>query len=297
MSTSVFTSAADSRESGVSGRPSRRVSYKESLLPARLDPLIRRAFHCVDPHLVFAVRLLDPGASLLTNWSDFAGAFARADVNVVLCDAPGADDLAARLGGLARKHCLPSVIVVTHLDVEHVLPFRRAPVDEFVALATMAGDLPLAILRGVIDHLREHLALHVERLERCGPELRLALAHVLRRPGRAKTIRQLAAAEAVTPRTLENQWKALSGGAGKMRLQDLLWTIRLLQVLELRARGTPLAGICDDLRLDLRSLQRASRRHLGKSLGRVSAAAAIGELLRLRRRTLERFGGVATGRG
>jgi hypothetical protein len=297
MSTSVRTSAADSRESGATARPSRRVSYKESLLPARLDSLIARAFYCPDPPLVPRVRLLDPGAPRFTDWSDFAVAFPQADVNVVLCDAPGADDLAARLGGLARKHSLPSVIVVTHLDVEHVLPFRRASVDQFVALSSMAGDLPLALLRGVIDHLREHLALHVERLDSGGPQLRLALAHVLRRPSRAKTIRRLAAAEAVTPRTLENQWKALSGGADRMRLLDLLWTIRLIEVLELRARGTPLAGICQDLQLDLRSLQRACRRHLGKSLGRVSAAAAIAELLRLRRRILERLGGVETRRG
>ncbi|HXL35356.1 MAG TPA: hypothetical protein VN953_10560 [Gemmatimonadales bacterium] len=203
--------------------------------------------------------------------------------------APGGDDLAARLDVLARKHRLPSVIVVTHLDVEHLLPFRRTPVDEFVPLGTMARDLPLAVLRSVIDPLRDHLGLYLEGLEHGGPELRIGLARVLRQPNRSNTIRQMAAAEAVTPRTLENQWKALGGGAGEMRLKDLLWMIRLLQVLELRARGMPLGSICQDVKVDLRSLQRACQRHLGRSLGRVSAGGAIAELLRLRGRILKLF--------
>ena len=96
-------------------------------------------------------------------------------------------------------------------------------------------------------------------------------------------------ATGVTPRTLENQWKALGGGAEEMRLQDLLWLIRLLEALELRGSGVPLRTICEALEVDLRSLQRACRRHLGESLGRVSAGEAPVELLRLRQRLLKRL--------
>jgi hypothetical protein len=245
------------------------------------------------------VRRFDPGATLLTDWSDFADAYAQADVNLVFCDAPVGRDLPTRLDELTSRHRLPSLIVVTHVDAEHLLPFRRIPVDEFVPLSTMARDLPPAVLRSVIDPLRERLALHLERLEGGAPELRSALARVLRDPARSATIGQLAVAAAVTPRTLENQWNAVGGG--DMRLQDLVWMIRLLAVLELRARGgtggTPLGRICDDLRMDVRTLQRACRRHLGSPLGRVAAAVATSELLRLRRRTLEILRGVPGGPG
>ena len=296
-------SAADSRESWAAEGPS-RVSRKElppscargGLLSRRFDQLIKRVFYCPEPLTAVSVRHIDPHATLLTGWSDFAAAFPKADVNVVVCDAPGEDDLAARLSELARSHRLPSVIVVTHLDVEHLLPFRRTPVEEFVPLASVARDLAVAMLRSVINPLRERLGFHVERLEHCGPELRFALARALRHPSRIRTIQQLAAAQGVTPRTLENQWKALDGGAGEMRLLDLLWMIRLLEALELRARGTSLGGICQELKVDLRSLQRACRRHLRSSLGRFSALEAAAELLRLRGRTLACLRGVETGR-
>src|SRR5947199_1352503 len=104
-----------------------------------------------------SVRHVDPGAMFLTDWSAFATAFPAADVGVVLCPATGGDDLGARLSELTRSHRLPSVVVVTHLDAEHLLPFRRIPVEEFVPLASMATDLPEAVLRSVIAPLREHL--------------------------------------------------------------------------------------------------------------------------------------------
>jgi AraC-like DNA-binding protein len=296
MSRRVVPSAVDSRESRASARPSRRVSFQESPPSAALAEPIHRVLHCAEPRLIPAVRRLDPGATLLTAWPDFADAYPQADVNVLFCDGPVGPDLPARLDELTWRHRLPSLIVVTHVDAEHLLPFRRIPIDEFVPLSTMARDLPPAVLRSVIDPLRERLALHLERLEGGAPELRSALARVLRDPAKGATIGQLAVAAAVTPRTLENQWKAVRGD---MRLQDLVWMIRLLAVLELRARGgaagTPLGRICDDLRIDVRTLQRACRRHLGSSLGRVAAAVATSELLRLRRRTLEILRGVAGG--
>ncbi len=298
MSRRVPPSAADSRESRASARPSRRVSYQESLPTLALAGLIYRVLHCAEPGLVPEVRLIDPDATLLTEWSDFADAYPQADVNLVFCAAPEAGDLPARLAELAGKHRLPSLIVMTHVDAERLLLFRRVPVDEFVPLSSMVRDLPPAVLRSVIEPLREHLALHLERLASGrggGRELRFALARVLRRPAMGKTIRQLAAAQAVTPRTLQNQWKALSGGAAETGLLNLLWMFRLLEVLELRARGTPLGTICEDLKVDLRSLQRACRRHLGTSLGPLSAAEATLELLRLRRRTLGFLRDVGTG--
>jgi hypothetical protein len=265
------------------------------LLLPRLDPLITRVFYCPQPWAVPSIRHVDPNATFLPDWPTFAAAFAGADVGVVLCDPSGGDDLAARLAELTHKHRLPSVVVVvTHLDAEHLLPFRRIAVDEFVPLASMATDLPEAVPRSVIAPLREHLALHVERLERCGPELRFALAWVLRQPTGIRTIRELAAAARVTPRTLENQWKVL-GGDEEVRLQDLLWMIRLLEALQLRGTGASLRGICEALDLDLRSLQRAGRRHLTSSLGRVSATDAAAELLWLRRRILNRLGSSAAG--
>jgi hypothetical protein len=264
-------------------------------LTARLEGLIKRVFYCPKPWAVPSVRHVDPGGTFLTGWSEFAAAFPGADVGVVLCPATGGDDLGARLSELTRSHRLPSVIVVTHLDAEHLLPFRRIAVDEFVPVASMATDLPEAMLRSVIAPLREHLALHVERLERCGPGIRVALAWVLRRPTAIRTIVALAAAAGVTPRTLENQWKAVDAGAEEMRLQDLLWLIRLLEALELRASGVPLRCICEALEVDLRSLQRACRRHLGSSLGRILPAEATVELLRLRSRLLRRFESCAAG--
>jgi len=259
-------------------------------LSPRLDRLIKRVFSCPEPWAVPSVRHVDPGATFLTHWSDFAAAFPEADVGVVLCPAQGEHDLAARLSELTRSHRLPSVVVVTHLDVEHLVAFRRILVDEFVQLASMARDLPEAVLRSVIAPLRERLALHLERLERCGPELRFALGCVLRQPTGIKTIRGLAAAACVTPRTLQNQWKALHGGAEGMRLEDVLWMTRLLEALELRATGVSLRCICEALDVDLRSLQRACRRHLGSALGRVSATEATAELLELRRRILKACG-------
>jgi hypothetical protein len=189
------------------------------------------------------------------------------------------------------------VIVVTHLDPEHLLLFRRTRVEEFVPLASMARDLPAAVVRSVIDPLREHLALYVERLEHCPPELRAALTGVLREPGGIRTIGRLAAAERVTARTLQNQWKVLHAGAEAMRLEDLLWMIRLLEALGRRRGGTSLGGISEDLKVGLRSLQRASRRYLVKPLGRVSVVEAGAELLRLRRRILVRLANGATRRG
>jgi hypothetical protein len=220
---------------------------------------------------------------MLTEWSAFADAYAEADVNVVVAGESGRE-MATRLCKLAERHRLPSVIVVTHLDVRHLLPYRRTPVDEFVSVASMIEELPAAVLRSVIDPLREHLALHVERLERCRPELRAALARALRHPRRSKTVQQLAAARHVTARTLENQWAALRGDGGQMGLADLLWIIRLLAVFKLRAKGKTVDRICQHLDIDLRSLQRACRRHIGTSLGSVCPAAAIDELLRLRQR-------------
>jgi len=266
-----------------------RFAARPLLLPC-LDSLITRVFYCPQPAAVSSIRHVDPSAAFLHDWRAFAAAFPGADVGVVLCGPSSGDDLAARLSELTHKHRLPSVVVVvTHLDAEHVLPFRRIAVDEFVPLASMATDLPEAVLRSVIAPLREHLALHVERLERCGPELRFALAWVLRQPTGIRTIRGLAAAAGVTPRTLQNQWKVLVSGDEEVRLQDLLWMIRLLEALQLRGTGVSLSRICEALGLDLRSLQRACRRHLGSSLGRVSAADAAAELLRLRRRILERL--------
>ncbi len=300
MSRRVPPSAADSRESRASARPSRRASSQESLPNLAPAGLIYRLVHCAEPGLVREVRLVDPDATLLTDWSDFADAYPRADVNLVVCGAPEASDLPARLAEVAGKHRLPSLIVITQVDAEHLLLFRRVPVDEFVPLSSIARDLPPAVLRSVIDPLREHLALHLEQLEPVGtggrgPELRFALARVLRQPAMGKSIRQLAAAQAVTPRTLENQWRALSGGATEVGLLNLLWMFRLIEVLELRARGTGLGRICQDLRVDLRSVQRACRRHLGRSLGRLSAAEATLELLQLRRRTLDLLRDVGTG--
>ena len=253
-----------------------RFAARPLLLPC-LDSLITRVFYCPQPAAVSSIRHVDPSAAFLHDWRAFAAAFPGADVGVVLCGPSSGDDLAARLSELTHKHRLPSVVVVvTHLDAEHVLPFRRIAVDEFVPLASMATDLPEAVLRSLVAPLREHLALHVERLERCGPELRFALAWVLRQPTGIRTIRGLAAAAGVTPRTLQNQWKVLVGGDEEVRLQDLLWMIRLLEALQLR--GT---GVC--------------RRHLASSLGRVSAADAAAELLRLRRRILERLGSPGVG--
>ncbi len=266
------------------------------LLLLRLDSLITRVFYCPQPWAVPSIRLVDPSATFLPDWPTFAAAFPEADVGVVLCGPSGGDDLAARLSELTHRHRLPSVVVVvTHLYAEHLLPFRRIAVDEFVPLASMATDLPEAVLRSVIAPLREHLALHVERLERCGPELRFALAWVLRQPTGIRTIRGLATAAGVTPRTLENQWKVLVGGDEEVRLQDLLWMIRLLEALQLRGTAVSLRRICEALDLDLRSLQRACRRHLESSLGRVSAADAAAELLRLRRRILKHFGSSGAG--
>src|SRR6266567_2744369 len=266
------------------------------LLLLRLDSLITRVFYCPQPWAVPSIRLVDPSATFLPDWPTFAAAFPEADVGVVLCGPSGGDDLAARLSELTHRHRLPSVVVVVaHLDAEHLLPFRRIAVDEFVPLASMATDLPEAVLRSVIAPLREHLALHVERLERCGPELRFALAWVLRQPTGIRTIRGLATAAGVTPRTLENQWKVLVGGDEEVRLQDLLWMIRLLEALQLRGTAVSLRRICEALDLDLRSLQRACRRHLESSLGRVSAADAAAELLRLRRRILKHFGSSGAG--
>lgn len=266
------------------------------LLSSRFDRLITRVFYCPEPSAERSVRQIDPRATLLGDWPEFAAAFPAADANVIVSDAVRRDDLPDRLSELARSHRLPSLIVVTQLDVEHLLPFRRAPVDEFVPLASMARDLPEAILRSVIGPVRERLALHVERLEHCGPELRVALASVLRESSGTRTIEQLAAAERVTPRTLENQWMALRGGATEMRLEDLLWMIRLLGALELRGKGTSVGGISRELKADLRSLRRAARRYLVKPLGSVSTVEAAAELLRLRRRVLERLRGVAAGR-
>jgi len=217
-----------------------RFAARPLLLPC-LDSLITRVFYCPQPAAVSSIRHVDPSAAFLHDWRAFAAAFPGADVGVVLCGPSSGDDLAARLSELTHKHRLPSVVVVvTHLDAEHVLPFRRIAVDEFVPLASMATDLPEAVLRSLVAPLREHLALHVERLERCGPELRFALAWVLRQPTGIRTIRGLAAAAGVTPRTLQNQWKVLVGGDEEVRLQDLLWMIRLLEALQLRGTGVSL---------------------------------------------------------
>src|SRR6266567_558867 len=180
------------------------------LLLLRLDSLITRVFYCPQPWAVPSIRLVDPSATFLPDWPTFAAAFPEADVGVVLCGPSGGDDLAARLSELTHRHRLPSVVVVvTHLYAEHLLPFRRIAVDEFVPLASMATDLP--------------------------------------------------------------------------------------EALPLRGTGVSLRRICEALDLDLRSLQRACRRHLESSLGRVSAADAAAELLRLRRRILKHFGSSGAG--
>src|SRR5436309_1156103 len=149
-----------------------RFAARPLLLPC-LDSLITRVFYCPQPAAVSSIRHVDPSAAFLHDWRAFAAAFPGADVGVVLCGPSSGDDLAARLSELTHRHRLPSVVVVVaHLDAEHLLPFRRIAVDEFVPLVSMGTDLPEAVLRSVIAPLREHLALHVERLERCGPELR-----------------------------------------------------------------------------------------------------------------------------
>jgi hypothetical protein len=260
------------------------------------DPLVKRVFHCPESSMAVSVRKIDPRATLLHDWSEFAAAFPNADVNVLVRGPGAGPDLPDRLSEVARSHPLPSVIVVAHFDLEHLLRFRRTRVDEFVHMASMARDLPAALVRSVIDPLRERLALHVEGLEHWRPALRAALVRVLREPGGIRTVEQLAAAERVTPRTLEKQWKALRAGAQGMRLQDLLWMIRLLEALGRRRKGTSLDGISEELKVDLRSLRRASRRYLVKPLGCVSAVEAGVELLRLRRRILGRLGGLATRR-
>ena len=119
-----------------------RFAARPLLLPC-LDSLITRVFYCPQPAAVSSIRHVDPSAAFLHDWRAFAAAFPGADVGVVLCGPSSGDDLAARLSELTHKHRLPSVVVVvTHLDAEHVLPFRRIAVDEFVPLASMATDLP-----------------------------------------------------------------------------------------------------------------------------------------------------------
>jgi DNA-binding NarL/FixJ family response regulator len=285
--TRISPSVTRSRASSATGCPRSGVTRAPLL-----DYPIKRVSHCAEAWLARSVRQIDPGATLLTEWSAFAAAYPGADVNVILPGEATERELTLRLRKLARQHRLPSVIVVTHLDARHLLPYRRMPVDEFVSVESMAEELPAAVLRSVIDPIREHLALYVEGLERCRPELRRALARALRHPGRSKSIQQLAAAQQITPRTLVNQWAALRGDGDQTGLADVLWISRLFAVLKLRAKGTTIDGICQRLELDLRSLQRACRRHIGASLGSVSPAAAIDELLRLRQRIVHLLRGV-----
>ncbi|MGH7461174.1 MAG: hypothetical protein ACREMA_09110 [Longimicrobiales bacterium] len=239
------------------------------------------------PHFCFqhTLRSAAPGACLTSTLQEFTQNYPDADVAVVVSNAVE-DVLPERLIALARQHPLPSLIVITPLDTANLLSFRRTAVDEFVELNAIPAALPDALQRCAVLSAREHLALHVEHVERMGPALRSTFARALREPAAIRTIQCFADGQGVTARTLDNQWRAFLGPDKHSRLEDQLWLIRLLRVLELRSTGTPLETVCRTFGIEVRSLRRACRRFLGCPLAFVSPAHAVAQVLRVKRQLL-----------
>jgi hypothetical protein len=242
-----------------------------------------RVVYCPDFHIAQSLRGSDSSGCVTAQWKEFAQQYPHVEAAVVVSGAVAGEDLPAQLVELGRRHPLPMLIVATQLDAPHLVPFRRVAVDEFLPLETLPASLPAVVNRIVLSHAREHLARHVEQLDRAGVALRAALARSLRQPARVRTIQKLADELGVSARTLENQWKTFYHGRGRSRLEDLLWVIRLIRVLELRASSTRLDEVCRIFDVDARSLRRASRRILGRPLGSISALDAVAEVARLRR--------------
>ncbi|MGH7468769.1 MAG: hypothetical protein ACRENP_12500 [Longimicrobiales bacterium] len=240
--------------------------------------------YCSDFHIVQAMRSTDAGARVTSQWLEFAQLYPTMEAAVVASGVVEENELPDRLVELGRRYPLPTLIVATHLDAPHLVPFRRVAVDEFVSLEALTTSLPVLVNRIVLLNGREHLARHVEQLQRAGHALRTVLARALRMPTSVRTIQGLADELGVSARTLENQWKTFHDGRGRDRLEDLLWVIRLIHVLELRVGGTQLDQICRAFNVDARSLRRASRRILGRPLGALSVEEAVAQVSGLRQR-------------
>ena len=272
------------RPRDAANRPSGTFVTDDSSQQVAADSGSRLAY-CPQFGLRHRLRIVEPNALLTTTWPEFAQHYQNADVAVVVCDTVEAD-LPARLITVARQHPLPALMVVIPFTSENLLAFRRTSVDEFVELSAMATALPAALQRCTLQSAREHLAQHVEHLERMGPALRATLARALREPAALRTIQGSAESAGVTARTLENQWKSFQGPAGHSRLEDQLWLIRLMLVLELRSAGAPLESVCRTFNVEVRSLRRACRRFLGCPLALISPAAATSQVLLLKRQLL-----------
>ncbi len=228
-----------------------------------------------------------PGSAALplrmtADWEAFAAAYPMSECAVVLAAAPFDRSLAQRVGELRRRHPLPSLVVATPLDASHLLPWRRVPVDEFVDPGAGFRDTQGAVRTGIVQGFRERLARHFEATEPTTPLLRALLAGACRDPRAFPSVRSLARQRAVTARTIENHWQASATAFSACTgLHELLWAIRLTRALEERAQGVSVVRIAEDLGADLRSLQRAARRQLGRSLGAVVGEQAADEVVRL----------------
>jgi hypothetical protein len=219
---------------------------------------------CRSNELVDQLRKACPGAMILPRWERFVEEYSRANVCVVvLSEVP--PDLPLETASLRRQHPFQSFVVVTHLDAGHMLPFRRVCVDEFFDIGAIGPLLGTQMDRAFIATLRDRLRQFFERGVQKSDAVRQSFAAALAEPPAFRSVRALSRRVGVTTRTLEKQWNR--GFANSLRLEDALWIIRLLYALELRQEGARLSDIAERLRIDVRSLQNASRRHLMSTLG------------------------------
>ena len=208
-----------------------------------------------------------PSATMRDRWESFVQEYSTADICVaVLPEIPA--DLPPAVASLRRLNPLPSFVVVTHLDASHMLPFRRVCVDEFFNVDEIGPSLGSQLDRTFLATLRERLVQSFSGVAQEGDAVRQALAAAIGEPSAFRSVQALSRQVGVTTRTLEKQWHRRP--ANSLRLEDALWIVRLLYALELRQEGATVSDIAARLRTDVRSLQKASQRHLMSSLGSVS---------------------------